>query len=45
LPLPESVTGPYLALLGPASRGVTGHSFDAQEAVVVGSAVSAASSS
>jgi NAD(P)-dependent dehydrogenase (short-subunit alcohol dehydrogenase family) len=30
LPLPESLTGPYLALLGPASRGVTGGSFDAQ---------------
>jgi NAD(P)-dependent dehydrogenase (short-subunit alcohol dehydrogenase family) len=30
LPLPEILTGPYLALLGPASRGVTGASFDAQ---------------
>jgi NAD(P)-dependent dehydrogenase (short-subunit alcohol dehydrogenase family) len=30
LPLPETLTGPYLALLGPASRGVTGGSFDAQ---------------
>jgi NAD(P)-dependent dehydrogenase (short-subunit alcohol dehydrogenase family) len=30
LPLPESLTGPYLALLGPKSRGVTGGSFDAQ---------------
>lgn len=30
LPLPESIVGPYLALLGPASRGVTGASFDAQ---------------
>lgn len=30
LPLPESVTGPYIALLGPASRGVTGQQFDAQ---------------
>jgi len=29
-PPPEAVTGPYLALLGPASRGVTGGSFDAQ---------------
>jgi NAD(P)-dependent dehydrogenase (short-subunit alcohol dehydrogenase family) len=28
LPLPASVTGPYLALLGPASRGITGQSFD-----------------
>lgn len=30
LPLPESITAPYVALLGPASRGVTGQSFDAQ---------------
>jgi NAD(P)-dependent dehydrogenase (short-subunit alcohol dehydrogenase family) len=30
LPLPQSLTGPYLALLGPASRGVSGQSFDAQ---------------
>jgi NAD(P)-dependent dehydrogenase (short-subunit alcohol dehydrogenase family) len=30
LPLPESLTGPYIALLGPASRGITGLSFDCQ---------------
>jgi len=30
LPLPETLTGPYIALLGPASRGVTGQTFDAQ---------------
>jgi NAD(P)-dependent dehydrogenase (short-subunit alcohol dehydrogenase family) len=30
LPLPEAVVGPYIALLGPASRGITGQSFDAQ---------------
>lgn len=30
LPPPEALTGPYLALLGPASRGVTGQAFDAQ---------------
>jgi NAD(P)-dependent dehydrogenase (short-subunit alcohol dehydrogenase family) len=30
LPPPEAITGPYLALLGPASRGVTGQAFDAQ---------------
>jgi NAD(P)-dependent dehydrogenase (short-subunit alcohol dehydrogenase family) len=30
LPTPESLTGPYLALLGPASRGVTGQRFEAQ---------------
>jgi NAD(P)-dependent dehydrogenase (short-subunit alcohol dehydrogenase family) len=33
LPQPEALTGPYLALLGPASRGVTGQSFDAQSPV------------
>ena len=27
---PESLTAPYLALLGPASRGISGGSFDAQ---------------
>jgi NAD(P)-dependent dehydrogenase (short-subunit alcohol dehydrogenase family) len=30
LPAPESLTAPYLALLGPASRGVTGQRFRAQ---------------
>ncbi|HUN75379.1 MAG TPA: YciK family oxidoreductase [Steroidobacteraceae bacterium] len=30
LPVAQSLTGPYLALLGPASRGVTGGSFEAQ---------------
>jgi NAD(P)-dependent dehydrogenase (short-subunit alcohol dehydrogenase family) len=30
LPLPQALTGAYLALLGPAGRGVTGRSFDAQ---------------
>jgi len=30
LPTPESLTAPYLALLGPASRGVTGGRFRAQ---------------
>jgi NAD(P)-dependent dehydrogenase (short-subunit alcohol dehydrogenase family) len=30
LPLPEALTGPYVALLGPASHGVTGQAFDAQ---------------
>jgi NAD(P)-dependent dehydrogenase (short-subunit alcohol dehydrogenase family) len=30
LPTPESLTSPYLALLGPASRGVTGQRFSAQ---------------
>jgi NAD(P)-dependent dehydrogenase (short-subunit alcohol dehydrogenase family) len=32
LPLPETLTGPYIALLGPASRGVTGMTFDALRA-------------
>ena len=30
LPTPESLTAPYVALLGPASRGVTGQRFEAQ---------------
>ena len=30
LPSPASLTGAYIALLGPASRGVTGQAFDAQ---------------
>jgi NAD(P)-dependent dehydrogenase (short-subunit alcohol dehydrogenase family) len=30
LPLPETLTSPYVALLGPAARGVTGMSFDCQ---------------
>jgi NAD(P)-dependent dehydrogenase (short-subunit alcohol dehydrogenase family) len=30
LATPESITGPYIALLGPASRGVSGGRFDAQ---------------
>lgn len=36
LPLPEALTGPYIALLGPASRGVSGGSFDAQPSPVAG---------
>ncbi len=31
LPTPESLTGPYIALLGPGSRGVTGGAFNCQE--------------
>lgn len=42
VPLPAALTGPYIALLGPASRGVTGGAFDAQGS---GSASSSASSS
>lgn len=30
VPLPETLTAAYIALLGPASRGVTGRAFDAQ---------------
>jgi NAD(P)-dependent dehydrogenase (short-subunit alcohol dehydrogenase family) len=30
LPLPESLTGPYVTLLGPQALGVTGGSFDCQ---------------
>jgi NAD(P)-dependent dehydrogenase (short-subunit alcohol dehydrogenase family) len=29
-PPPEAITTPYLALLGPASKGITGQSFDCQ---------------
>lgn len=32
VPLPETLTAAYIALLGPASRGVTGQAFDAQPA-------------
>lgn len=37
LPLPEALTGPYIALLGPASRGVTGEAFDGQPLAGTGS--------
>jgi NAD(P)-dependent dehydrogenase (short-subunit alcohol dehydrogenase family) len=30
LPLPETITGPYVALLGSTTRGVTGQQFDCQ---------------
>jgi NAD(P)-dependent dehydrogenase (short-subunit alcohol dehydrogenase family) len=30
VPLPSALTAPYIALLGPASRGVTGQAFNAQ---------------
>lgn len=40
VPSPAELTAPYVALLGPASRGITGRAFDAQ-----GSASSSASSS
>ncbi|MDE2137471.1 MAG: YciK family oxidoreductase [Gammaproteobacteria bacterium] len=44
VPLPETLTGPYVALLGPASRGVTGRAFDAQPGLPAGAATRAASS-
>ena len=44
VPLPETLTGPYVALLGPASRGVTGRAFDAQPALPAGADTSASSS-
>jgi NAD(P)-dependent dehydrogenase (short-subunit alcohol dehydrogenase family) len=44
VPLPQTLTGAYIALLGPASRGVTAQAFDAQPAAA-GGASSARSSS
>lgn len=41
VPLPETLTAPYIALLGPASRGVTGRAFDAQPPAPPSSAVTA----
>jgi NAD(P)-dependent dehydrogenase (short-subunit alcohol dehydrogenase family) len=45
LPLPAALTAPYLALLGPASRGVTGQAFDAQPPSGAGPSGSSAASS
>jgi NAD(P)-dependent dehydrogenase (short-subunit alcohol dehydrogenase family) len=46
VPLPQTLTGPYIALLGPASRGVSGRAFDAQPPPSVpGASASARSSS
>jgi NAD(P)-dependent dehydrogenase (short-subunit alcohol dehydrogenase family) len=45
VPLPESLTGPYLALLGPASQGVSGRSFDAQASPAPAAGARSASSS
>jgi NAD(P)-dependent dehydrogenase (short-subunit alcohol dehydrogenase family) len=36
LPLPAALTAPYIALLGPASRGISGGSFDAQPSPLAG---------
>ncbi len=45
VPLPESLTAPYLAMLGPASRGVSGRTFDAQSAPAAAAAAGASSAS
>jgi NAD(P)-dependent dehydrogenase (short-subunit alcohol dehydrogenase family) len=45
LPLPESLTSPYVSLLGPASQGVSGRSFDAQPAPPASGAAGASSAS
>jgi NAD(P)-dependent dehydrogenase (short-subunit alcohol dehydrogenase family) len=45
VPLPADLTGPYLALLGPASRGVTGQAFDAQPAPGTSASAAAGESS
>jgi NAD(P)-dependent dehydrogenase (short-subunit alcohol dehydrogenase family) len=44
VPLPSAVTGAYVALLGPSSRGITGRSFDAQPALGGGKSSAASSS-
>jgi NAD(P)-dependent dehydrogenase (short-subunit alcohol dehydrogenase family) len=44
LPLPETLTRAYIALLGPASRGVSGRAFDAQPAAPAGGSSAASSS-
>ena len=36
LPLPAALTAPYIALLGPASRGISGGTFDAQPSALAG---------
>ena len=43
VPLPAALTGPYIALLGPASRGVTGGAFDAQLSAAGAASAAAAS--
>jgi NAD(P)-dependent dehydrogenase (short-subunit alcohol dehydrogenase family) len=43
VPLPETLTAAYIALLGPASRGVTGGAFDAQPPAPPSSAAAASS--
>ena len=45
LPLPETLTAPFLTLLGPRGRGITGKSLDSQSAAAAGSALSRSSMS
>jgi len=45
VPLPETLAAPYIALLGPASRGITGQAFDAQPSAAAGASGSSARSS
>jgi NAD(P)-dependent dehydrogenase (short-subunit alcohol dehydrogenase family) len=45
LPLPESLTTPFLMLLGPRGKGITGKSLDSQSAAAAGSALSSSSMS
>ena len=45
LPPPETLTAPYIALLGPASRGITGQAFDAQPSAAAAASGSSARSS
>jgi NAD(P)-dependent dehydrogenase (short-subunit alcohol dehydrogenase family) len=45
LPLPASLTAPYITLLGPASQGVSGRSFDAQPSPAAAGAAGASSAS
>ncbi len=45
VPLPAALTGPYIALLGPASRGVTGRAFDAQPSTGSSASVGASAAS
>jgi len=45
VPLPAALSGPYIALLGPASRGVTGRAFDAQASTRGAASVGASAAS
>jgi len=45
LPLPEALTAAYIALLGPAGRGITGGAFDAQPVPAAPDAKASAASS